>query len=82
MHSEDCVHPDDLSPAIIGALQDHPKQVMGWLRNESGCWAILADAAVSSRRAQCGHALADAEVRLVWDRLWWLLDQLKQQSDQ
>jgi len=55
---------------------------MGWLRNESGCWAILADAAVASRRAQCGHALADAEVRLVWDRLWWLLDQLKQQSAQ
>ncbi|MFQ6029969.1 MAG: hypothetical protein ACE5Q6_21050 [Dehalococcoidia bacterium] len=79
MHSQDCVHPDDISPILLEVLRDNPEKVMGWLQNESGCWEILADKAVASRRAQCGHDISKIEQRLVWDRLWWMLDQLKQQ---
>ncbi len=78
-HGPDCVHPDDLSPLLIQVLQDNPEQVMGWLRKESGCWGLLAKQAVASRQEQCRHPLSDAELRLVQDRLWWLLDNLKDQ---
>ncbi len=78
-HGPDCVHPDELSPLLIQVLQDHPDQVMGWLHNESGCWGILVNQAVAARRAQCQHPLSEYDLQLVQDRLWWLLDNLKQE---
>ena len=76
-HSPDCVHPDDLSPLLIQVLQDNREQVMGWLRKESGCWGLLVKKAAVSRQEQRGHPLSDADLKLVQDRLWWLLDSLK-----
>jgi len=78
-HDPDCSHPDEISPILLEVLRDNPDQVLGWLRYESGCWEVLAEQAVASRRAQCEDAISEPELQLVRDRLWWMLDQLKQQ---
>ena len=57
------------------------RPLSGRQSRESGCWEVLANQAVASRQAQCEHAISEPELRLVRDRLWWMLDQLKQQLD-
>jgi hypothetical protein len=47
------------------------------MRDEPGCWGFLAGQAVTACRAQTGRSLTDEERRLVWDRLWWLLETIK-----
>ena len=41
-------------------------------------WRIRV-AAVTAVRHQLGRSLTDAERRLVWDRLWWLLENIKRE---
>ena len=67
-----------LDPLLTQVVHSHQEKVIGWMRNEPGCWGYLAGQAVSACRAQVDRPLEDDERRLVWDRLWWLLENIKQ----
>jgi len=67
-----------LDPLLTQVVRSHQEKVIGWMRDEPGCWGYLAGQAVSACRTQADRPLEDAERRLVWDRLWWLLENIKQ----
>ena len=71
--------PETLDPLLTGVIREHQDKVIGWMRDEPGCWGFLAGQAVLACRKQLDRPLADAERRLVWHRLWSLLEQLKAQ---
>lgn len=68
-----------LDPVLIRVVGEHQEKVVGWMRDEPGCWGFLAGQAVAACRAQIDRPLADIERRVVWDRLWWLLENLKKE---
>jgi hypothetical protein len=70
---------DDLDPILGQVIRDHKAKVVGWLKNEPGCWGFLAGQAVTATRQQAERSLTDTERRLVWDRLWWLLENIKRE---
>jgi hypothetical protein len=70
---------DDLDPILGQVIRDHKAKVVGWLKNEPGCWGFLAGQAVAATRQEAERSLTDAERRLVWDRLWWLLENIKRE---
>ena len=47
------------------------------MREEPGCWGFLAGQAVAACRRSLDRPLEDAERRLVWSRLWSLLETIK-----
>ncbi|MBM3941984.1 MAG: hypothetical protein FJ316_03490 [SAR202 cluster bacterium] len=69
--------PSTLDALLEGVVRNHKAKVIGWLRDEPGCWGFLAGQAVTECRRQLGRPLAEAERRMVWDRLWWWLEQIK-----
>lgn len=71
----------DLDPTLTGVIRDNPEKVIGWLRDEPGCWGFLAGKAVAVCRQQAGRPLTEPERRLVWSRLWWWLENIKRQVD-
>ncbi len=71
--------PAALDPVLVGVVRDHQDRVVGWMRDEAGCWGFLAGQAVAACRRQAGRTLTDPERRLVWSRLWWLLENLKRE---
>ena len=66
-----------LDPLLTQVVRSHQEKVIGWMRDEPGCWGYLAGQAVLACRTQVDRPLEDAERRLVWDRLWWLLENIK-----
>jgi hypothetical protein len=70
---------DDLDQILDQVIRDHQDKVIGWLKNEPGCWGFLAGKAVAATRQQAERSLTDSERRLVWDRLWWLLENIKRE---
>ena len=68
-----------LDPVLTRVVQEHKEKVVGWMCNEPGCWGFLAGQAVAACRAEADRPLEDAERRLVWDRLWWFLENLKKE---
>jgi hypothetical protein len=70
---------ETLDPMLTGVMRDHQDKVTGWMQGQPGCWGFLAGQAVVACRQRAGRPLADGERRLVWRRLWWLLEQLKGQ---
>jgi hypothetical protein len=69
----------DLDPVLGGMIREHQEKVVGWMRDEPGCWGFLAGKAVAASRQHAGRALTDSERRLVWSRLWWLLENIKKE---
>ncbi len=69
--------PETLDPILTNVVRQHKEKVIGWIRDEPGCWGFLAGQAVSACRNEIGRTLADQERRLVWDRLWRLLEGIK-----
>ena len=67
-----------LDSLLIEIVRQHQDKVVGWMRREPGCWGFLAGRAVVSCRQTIGRPLADGERRLVWHRLWWLLERIKE----
>lgn len=67
-----------LDQLLTQVVQSHQEKVIGWMRDEPGCWGYLSGQAVAACRAQVDRPLEYAERRLVWDRLWWLLENIKQ----
>ncbi len=68
---------DKLDSLLGTIIRDNRDKVIGWMREEPGCWGFLAGKAVAAWRQQAGRPLDDQERRLVWDRLWWWLERLK-----
>ena len=69
----------DLDPVLASVVRENQDKVAGWMRHEPGCWGFLAGKAVAASRQRAGRALTDAERRLVWSRLWWLLENIKKE---
>ena len=68
-----------LEPVIFGVLKDNPQRVVGWMREEPGCWGFLAGQAVAGCRKQVGRSLSEQERQMVWSRLWWVLENIKRE---
>ena len=68
---------ETLDPLLASVIHENQEKVAGWTRGEPGCWGFLAGKAVAGYRLQAGRPLADNERRLVWNRLWWWLEQVK-----
>jgi hypothetical protein len=66
-----------LDPVLTSIIREHSDRVIGWIRDEPGCWGFLAGQAVAGCRRELGRSLEELERRLVWDRLWWLLETIK-----
>jgi len=77
MRNPDPLELETLDPMLAGVIRDNKEQVAGWMSGQPGCWGFLAGKAVVGCRAHLGRALADGERRLVWNRLWWWLEQVK-----
>ena len=71
--------PATLDALLEGIVRSHKAKVVGWLRDEPGCWGFLAGQAVAASRKQLDRPLTEAERRLVWDRLWRWLEEIKAQ---
>ena len=77
MPEGDALQVDDLDPVLSGVILDHRDKVMGWMRDEPGCWGFLAGQAVAGCRKQVGRSLSDQERQMVWSRLWRVLENIK-----
>ena len=69
-----------LDEVLAAVAEAHPDRVEGWLRNEPGHWGFFAGQAVLAVRELVGRSLEEPERRLVWHRMWVVLQQ-RQQSD-
>lgn len=68
---------ETLDPVLADVIRDHQEKVTGWMQDQPGCWGFLAGKAINATRQETGRPLADGERRLVWRRLWWMLEQMK-----
>lgn len=68
---------ETLDLLLADVIRDHQEKVAGWMQGQPGCWGFLAGKAVVACRQRAGRPLADGERRLVWRRLWRMLEQLK-----
>ncbi|MCI0858076.1 MAG: hypothetical protein J4N81_05010 [Chloroflexi bacterium] len=80
MLESDELHLNTIDPLLADVIRENQEKVVGWMRGEPGCWGFLAGNAVTSCRHEMGRTLEDQERRLVWRRLWWLLEQIKAQA--
>ena len=79
MLEDDILTLEQLVPILGGVVRDNQGKVAGWMRDESGCWGYLAGKAVTATRDWLGRPLDDGERRMVWDRLWWVLENIKRE---
>ena len=59
---------DEIDLLLVDVVKDNQDKVIGWIKGEPGSWGFLGHA---------GRDLADNERRLVWSRMWWLLEVVK-----
>ena len=71
---------ETLERLLTGVIGDNRGKVTGWMQGQPGCWGFLAGKAINAVKQETGRPLADGERKLVWRRLWWLLEQLKAQT--
>lgn len=75
------VNPEILGPVLESVIKENKDKVVGWINQEPGCWGFLAGNAVTACRSKAGRSLSDGERRLVWNRLWAYLEQIKLHVD-
>ena len=80
MPEGDAPEVDSLDSLLTGVIRENREKVIGWMRDEPGCWGFLAGKAVAACRQQAGQPLSDSERRVVWHRLWWWLENIKAQT--
>ena len=73
--------PVDLDAVLAAVLAERQADVAAWLRDEPGSWGRLAGQGVLAARRALGRGLGDAERRVVWQRLWDRLMELKRAAD-
>ena len=64
----------ELDAVLERVMQDHPDRVGAWGRSEPGAWGFLAGQGVLAARRLLGRPLSAMERRVVWHRLWLLLE--------
>ena len=69
-----------LDELLVGIIRENREKVVGWMRDEPGCWGYLAGKGVAACRQELGRPLEDGERRLVWHRLWQWLEQIKSRT--
>ena len=74
------MEPESFDQLLVSVIRDNREKVVGWMTDQPGCWGFLAGKAVTACRAQKGSPLDDEERRLVWHRLWLMLEQIKSQA--
>ncbi len=67
----------DIDQLLVDVVKDNWAKVIGWIKVEQGAWGFLAGRAVISVRGHVGRDLTNTERRLVWSRMWNLLEQVK-----
>lgn len=75
-HTGEAEH-SQLDEILMRTLADNQGHVAGLFRNEPGSWGYLAGQGVLAYKQHLGRSLTDIERRLVWDRLWWWLGQVR-----
>lgn len=60
----------DLDAVLSSVLVEQRETVAAWLRDEPGSWGALAGRAVLAAHGALGRRPTDAERRVVWQRLW------------
>ena len=73
--------PEILDRLMVEVVRQNPEQVVGWITGKPGSWGFLAGQGVLACRKSLDRSLSALERRQVWDRLWWLLEQLKARFD-
>ena len=68
---------DEIDRILVDVVNDNQDKVVAWIKGEPGSWGFLAGQAVITVRGHAGRDLADTERRLVWSRMWWLLEEVK-----
>ena len=68
---------DEIDRLLVDVVKDNQDKVIGWIKGEPGSWGFLAGQAVITVRGHAGRDLADTERRLVWSRMWWLLEEVR-----
>ena len=63
-----------LDAVLERVMQEHPGRVAAWDRSEPGAWGFLAGQGVMAARRLLGRQLSAMERRVVWHRLWLLLE--------
>ena len=71
----------DLDAVLATVLAERQADLAAWLRDEPGSWGRLAGHGVLAARRALGRGLTDAERRVVWQRLWDCLMELKSEAD-
>ena len=71
----------DLDAVLAGVLEERQADVAAWLGDEPGSWGRLAGQGVLAARRALGRGLSDGERRVVWQRLWDRLMELKRAAD-
>ncbi len=72
--------PVDLDAVLAAVLAERQADVAAWLRDEPGSWGRLAGQGVLAARRALERGRADAERRVVWQRLWDRLMELKREA--
>ena len=80
--SNNPLDPEILGPLLENVIRENREKVVGWINGEPGCWGFLAGKAVTACRSRAGRSLSDGERRMVWNRLWAFLEQIKGQVGQ
>ena len=71
----------DLDAVLAAVLEERQADVSAWLRDEPGSWGKLAGQGVLAARRALGRGLTVAERRVLWQRLWDRLMDLKREAD-
>ncbi len=77
MPEQEGLDPKILDQLMVEVVRQNPEQVVGWITGQAGSWGFLAGQGVLACRKSLDRSLSDMERRQVWDRLWWLLEQIK-----
>ena len=71
----------DLDAVLSRVLEERRADVAAWLRDEPGSWGRLAGQGVLAARTALGRRLTERERRIVWQRLWDLLTELRRAQE-
>lgn len=66
-----------IDPILAEVVKANQGKVVGWMKGEPGAWGFLAGQAVTTIRRHAGRSLEGGERRVVWQRLWWWLEEVK-----
>ena len=70
---------ESLDRVLVNVITSDKDKVISWVRDEPGSWGFLAGKAVTAYRTELDRSLTETERRIVWERLWSFLENLKAQ---